>query len=364
MAQKREIVTVCEPRKLPRVTKLLAELPKSDPRDLLLESLSHASEVQGEKRHPFQTEVLKMTDEMLKIVHSTTVETRAGFVARAAEAKANSDAAAEAFAKCKQKQEAAALERDSCAALALQAEEAHANAEYEQSRLEAARSCILEERRKLEAQKANSEKFLEGGWEGMDASLVQEHLGALGAEPALIAAVPGALAVPPDQRGAFDLLTTQALSSCLKEKAETVDSLLSKSQDEERSASSFALGAWAFADVAKGQAVLAAEKVTEAEEALTSVTAEMKKCSASVTAQEELLQAAVREETLANEKVQEIDAGLEELQHVLDHDTVQPVLEPVVEMHELPVTSPVLAKSEDLPTPAMISPESISVGGC
>lgn len=368
MAQKREIAeTVCESRKLPRVTNLLSALPQSEERNLLLNSLPHATEIGGEKRHPFQTEVLKMAGEALKTVHSAAVKTREGYVAHAAEAKAASDAVAETFAACKQRHEAAALERDGCAALALAAEEAHANAEYEQSRSETARSRILEERSKLEAEKANSEKFLEGGWEGMDVSLVQEQLSAVGGEPALIAAVPGALAVQPDQRGAFDSLTTRALTSCFSERAEVVDSLLAKNQAEEKVASSFALGAWAFADVAKGQATTAAEKVTEAEKSLASVAAELKKCSANVAAQEKVLQAALAEESLANGYVQELDSGLEELQCVLENDTAQPaavVPEPVMETSEVPVVIPVLSKSEDLPTPAMISPESISIGGC
>lgn len=376
MAQKREIAEAfCESRKLPRVTKLLRELPQSGERDLLLESLPHATEIGGYKRHSFQTEVLKMAHAALTTVHAAAVDTREGYVAHAAEAKANSDVVAETFAACKQRQESAALERDGCAAQALAAEEAHANAEYEQSRSEAARSRILEERSKLEAEKADSEKFLEGGWEGMEVSLVQDKLRAVGAEPALIAAVPGALAVQADQRGAFDSLATQALTACLDERAKAVDCLLSKNQAEERSASSFALGAWAFAEVAKNQAVAAAEKVAEAEKSLASMTAELKKCSATVTAQEKVLQAALAEQGQANDYVQGLDSGIEELQHVLDNDTVQPmdtlpepvqlvaaVPEPVVEAIE--TVAPVLAKSEDLPAAVVISPESISIGGC
>jgi hypothetical protein len=366
MAQKREMETVCESRKLPRVTTLLTALPQSGERDLLLEALPSASLLleSGEKRHSFQTEVLKMAGEALKMVRSQAVATREGFVVRAADARSSSDSVAETYAVCKQRREAAALERDGCAALALQAEEAHAQAEYEQSRSEMARSRILEEKNKLEAEKLEAEKFLAGGWEGMDATLVQEQLSAIGAEPALIAALPGAMAVQPEQRGAFDSLTTQALTSCLNERAEKVDALLSKNQAEERSASSFALGAWAFADVAKGQAGAAAEKVAEAEKSLAFVAAELKKISTDVTAHEKVLQAALAEEAEANEFVQEVDSGLQELQHVIENDAIQPVAivqELVLEESAVPV---VLAKGEDLPT--MISPDniSISVGGC
>jgi len=356
MAQKREMVgTTCESRKLPRVEGLLAALPQSGQRDLLLDTLPHAAKIGGEKRHSFQTEVLNMTGELLKIVHSTAVETRTSFEARAAEAKANLDVAAETFTACKQRQETAALERDGCAAVALQAEESHANAEYEQSRSESARSRILEERKSLEAEKANSEKFLEGAWEGMDAKLVQEQLSSIGAELALIAAVPGALAVPPEQRGAFDSLTTNALTSSFNERAETVDSLLCGNQEEEKVATSFALGAWAFADMAKGQAVSAAEKVAESEQLLASVTAELGQCSASVTAQEKVLQAALKEQSLANDKVHQAESGLEELQHVKDNEQpVVTVMEPSLEKHSL----------ETKEVPALISPESVSLGGC
>jgi len=365
MAQKREICEVVEPRKLLRVTHVLTALPQSDPRDLVLQSLPFASEMGGEKRHTFQTEMLKMAGEMLNTVHSTAVETRKGFVAHAAQVKANSDAATEAFAACKQQQQEAAMKRDELAALALQAEEAHANAEYEQSRSETARSRIMEERNALEIDKENSEKFLEEGWEGMDMNLVQEQLKSIGAEPALIAAVPGALAVPPEQRGAFDALTTQALISSIKEGAEKVDSFLSKNQEEERYASSFALGAWAFADVAKGQASAAADKVAESEKSLALVMAELEHCSNSVTTHEKALQASAREQTLADEKVQEINSAQEELQEVLENDSVPPVTtapEPLMENNEVPVPNLVVGKHEDLPA----SPNTLSLvlGGC
>jgi len=369
MALKRELLeTTCESRKLPRVEGLLAALPQSDQRDLLLDALPHAAKAGGEKRHSFQTEVLNMTGELLKIVHSTAIETRTRFEAQAAEAKTKSDTVAETFAACKQRQERTALERDGCAAMALQAEEAHANAEYEQSRSETARSCIMEERNKLEAEKANSEMFLENRWEGMDVKLVQEQLSTIGAEPALIAAVPGALAVPLEQRGSFDSLTTTALTASLKERAETVDSLLSRNQQEEKTAASFALGAWAFAEMAKEQAVSAAEKVAESEKLLDSVTTELGQCSASVNAQEKVLQAALSEQTLAMSVVIEIESGLEELQHVKENDqpvviVPEPSLEkPSPETDEVPAIN--LAKNEDLPAHAVISPESISVGGC
>jgi len=365
MAQKREMCEVVEPRKLPRVTHVLAELPQSDPRDLVLQSLPFASEMEGENRHAFQIEMLKMAGEMLNTVHATAVETRAGFVVHASQLRSNSDAATEAFAACKQKQQEAAMRRDEFAALALQAEEAHANAEYEQSRSETARSRIMEERHLLDTGKANSQKFMEGGWEVMDVNLVQEQLKSFGAEPALIAAVPGALAVPPEQRGAFDALTTQALILSLKDGAEKVDALIVKNQEEERSASSFALGAWAFADVAKGQAAAAAEKVAESEKSLALVVAELTQCSSSVATHEQALQAAAREQTLADKKVQEINFAKRELLEVLEHDSVQPITsapEPLMETNRAPVATLSTVKTEEIP----LAPNTLSLvlGGC
>jgi len=364
MAQKREMCEVVESRKLPRVMQVLAALPQSDPRDLVLQSLPFASEIGSETRHPFQTEMLKMAGEMLSTVHATAVETRTGFVAHCALVKETSDAATRDFAACKQQQQEAAMKRDELAALALQAEEAHANAEYEQSRSEQARSRIMEERNALEIDKANSEKFLECGWEGMDVNLVQEQLKSVGAEPALIAAVPGALAVPPQHRGAFDALTTQALISSLTEGAEKVDSLLAKNQEDERYAASFALGAWAFADVAKGQAAAAAEQVSESEKSLALVTAELNQCSNRVAAHEKILQAAVREQTLADEKLHEINSAQKELQEVLENDGVKPVAvtpELLMETNEMPVAKIAVGKHEDL----LVSPNtSLVLGGC
>lgn len=94
-----------------------------------------------------------------------------------------------------------------------------------------------------------------------------------------------------------------------------------------------------------------------------------------MTAQEKVLKLALAEEAQAKDCVQEIDSGLEELQYVLENDTVKPIAiepepvvenapEPVLETNIVPAVPPILAKSHDLPTPAMISPESINVGGC
>merc|ERR1712078_320284 len=113
--------------------------------------------------------------------------------------------------------------------------------------------------------------------------------------------------------------------------------------------------------MAKDQAVAAADKVTEAEKTLASANAELKKCSADVTVQEKLLQAALAEEAQANDYVQQLDSGLEELQHVLENDTVKPIAdvpEPVVET--VPAVVPIVAKSEHLP--AVLPIESISIG--
>lgn len=204
----------------------------------------------------------------------------------------------------------------------------------------------------------------------MDVNVVEEQLQAIGAEPALIAAVPGAMVVPAEQRGAFDILATQALTTALKERAAKVDSMLEKNKEDERSASSFALGAWAFADVAKGQAAAAAEKVASAETALSSVTTELKKFTSNVSSQDRQLQSALAEQTLADEKVKEIDTAIEELQHVIENDTPpQPVAvlelaaESVVETKdaEMPLAS---SKELDVPASNVISPETISIGGC
>lgn len=122
--------------------------------------------------------------------------------------------------------------------------------------------------------------------------------------------------------------------------------------------------------MAKGQATVAAEKVSLAEASLLSVTAELKKCSSTVTSQEKQLQRALSEQTLADDKVQQIDFAMDELQHVIEHDTpplpvsvLELATESAVETKhtEMPLMSP---KELDLPANTMISPETISIGGC
>jgi len=70
--------------------------------------------------------------------------------------------------------------------------------------------------------------------------MVLDRLTTFGAEPALVAAVPGALAVSADQRGGFDKLVEEGLEKALKDRAESVDEmLLKKSMQRKRKENSF-----------------------------------------------------------------------------------------------------------------------------
>lgn len=361
------------------VSAILSEIPRSSSRDLVLDALPHISN--SEQLHPFQIEFLGMANELLDTVHSQAVEYEGLCSTIAADATTMLAESKCTLTACEEKERAACVVRDGCSASALHAEEAHARAEYEQSRSETTKARIADEKKTLELEQANSAKFMDGGWEGMDVHIVTGHLLAIGAEPALIAAVPQMLAVQVDQRGLFDDLTVRALTLAIKERADTVESMLKEISVREREAVSFALGAWAYAGVAGSTAASAAEQVANAEEALQSAKKELAQCSRKISAEEKAAQAALVEQTLAAEKVRQIEEAKTELRSMTEKDVIREkdvvMTEKDVVMTENDVVTTekdvvmqptfensALSKTSDLPSIALVSPVSISMGGC
>jgi len=341
------------------VLAILTETPQSSSRDLILDALPYITKTQQEPLHPFQTEVLAMANELLDAVRSLAVENETTCVTHAADAAKMLAENSSALHALEAQQTAAGVVRDGFSASALQAEEAHAKAEYEQSRSEANKALIANERNTLEQEQANSAKFMDDGWEGMDVHIVTAHLLSIGAEPALVAAVPQMLAVQVDQRGPFDNLTCRALTFSLKERADIVESLLKEIAKREKEAASFALGAWAYADVAGVRAASAAEQVANTEESLQSLKTELAQCKKHVSAQEKAVRSALVQEALAEEKVRQIDQAAKELRSLTEQDVVMQdiVMQPTLEIGAL-------AKATDLPSTVLASPVSSNVGGC
>jgi len=104
--------------------------------------------------------------------------------------------------------------------------------------------------------------------------------------------------------------------------------------------------------------VSAAEQVAKAEEALQAVKTELAQCSQDVSAQEKAMQSALVAETMATEKLRHIEQAKCELRSMTEQDVIMPPSSSV----PLEITAP--AKSGDLTSIALVSPESINVGGC
>merc|ERR1712032_543978 len=80
---------------------------------------------------------------------------------------------------------------------------------------------------------------------------VQEYLRSIRAEPALVAAVPGALGCKPDKRAGFDRTTINSINSVIESALARLDADIAASATMLKEISAEALGAWAILEVAK-----------------------------------------------------------------------------------------------------------------
>merc|ERR1712032_368884 len=95
---------------------------------------------------------------------------------------------------------------------------------------------------------------------------VQEYLRSIRAEPALVAAVPGALGCKPDKRAAFDRTTIISINSVIESALARLHAGIAASATMLKETSAEALGAWAILEVAKERTSDARVELVRAQE--------------------------------------------------------------------------------------------------
>lgn len=142
---------------------------------------------------------------------------------------------------------------------------------------------------------------------------VQAYLQLIRAEPALVAAAPGAFGRGPDSRTSFDGAAIDAVNRTMAAELTSLDAAITAGKPRLKSATAEALGAWAICDFARERATLAEVELERARGLLSDASIARQAAEEDVKnswqAQSELLVA----ETLAGTSVDSVATGLDAL---------------------------------------------------
>lgn len=299
--------------------KELNDLPESI-KQMLLQALPNAF---GPNVHPFQKEAGMMVRKALE-QGRTLAETRqadaaqqvkeARTVLEALQADAESSVATEDAARIVLAEKVATLQT------------AEANVKNEQillDNVDAERKTVEAEQEKLEACKAEVESIqngsfrtlVDGGWEDEEVrdlciDGVCGYLNAQGADAVLMAALPKALGLRPENCGAFDKASIEAANAFILDKVASCSANVARGDEKLSDIKSEYLGAWAILDLAREEVAAAAQVRDTAESELQKATVDKKLAHSKVTEQDAALSDLLAEATLADAKVQQLEQAL------------------------------------------------------
>jgi len=311
------------------VLKALSELDANSEavRDMLVEGLPFAvAPCGGADQHKYVAEVQRITRDVLcdaqRSAADRATQCQAAVLGAQAKHKVLEAAVTAAFAT----EEAAKAE---VARREAELRDATAAAEAEHglySMAKASKEAVASEAVVLEDLRCEAEAvrdgtlrvLLDGVWQDKSAMVdhvvaVQDYLRLIRAEPALVAAAPGALRRQPDSRAPFDGTTINAINRTIEVKLASLDADITAGKPLLKSASAEALGAWAIFDFARERATHAGAELERAQGLLSDASIARQAAEENVKnswqAQSELLVA----ETLAGASVHSISTGLDAL---------------------------------------------------
>jgi len=300
--------------------KELNDLPESI-KQMLLQALPHS--FGPNVVHPFQKEAGVMVRKALE-EGRTEAETRqaaaaqhvkeARTVLEALQADAESNVASEDAARAVLAEKVATLQN---------AVATVKNEEIMLGNVVAERDIAAAEQEKLEAGKAEVESIqngsfrvlVDGGWEDeevrdvcMDG--VCGYLTAQGVDAVLMAALPKALGLRPEDRGAFDKASIEAANTFILEKVASCNADVSQGDEKFGDIKSEHLGAWAILDLAKEEVAAATQVRDNSESELQKATVDKKLAHSKVSEQDAALADLLAESTMADAKVQQLEQAL------------------------------------------------------
>jgi len=267
---------------------------------MLAEALPHAF---TGSPHEYQQHVVTLTEEMLEGARQEAMRASADLAVQASAAEERCTAAEEACGRAKADVEAKkTISQDRTSAVTEHQKE-HTLAEDAKRVVLSKHDDLREKKENIDSVVATLEKYEGGMLEQPPTTEVMAYLQSIGAEKALTAAVPGALALAPAARKDFDVIVMDFVKKTLVGDAATAHAALEAAKPAERDAEVEALGAWAVLDVAKDGASKAAIALSEAQATLAEVTAERE--AATKQKSDHLIQ-----QTLAESREQQLKGAL------------------------------------------------------
>lgn len=328
---------------LTNATEYPAPAPPSA-RSMLAEGLPHALAASG--AHSFQEEIAGLTAGMLAEVRASAESILASACEQVSEAEAQLRtvddervAAAERHSQAQAEAEAREAARDEAKATVKDNEALHKEAKQAESAYLHEKGLLSERKSQLDALAASIRAHEESQAEAPLDEIVA-YLEEVGAEKALIAAVPGALERTPAERGAFDAITLAEVNELLSQSLASLAAEIAEGAQTERHASAEAMGAWAVLDISEGRSADAAAALCSAQEGQEAALAERQAAEALAQTRSAAVTDALVQRTLAEEKVSEA-AGAEAALATLRSPPAPPAVEeeaaPAVEVEAMEV---------------------------
>jgi len=147
------------------------------------------------------------------------------------------------------------------------------------------------------------------GAEALDEGLLK-YLADVGAESALLAAVPAAIQVPPSRRGKFDSRTWAEICKIIERDAATVDTEYASSVTAARYTSSEVLGLWVIRDVAHDRMLQTSVILNECKSVAEATEKALLAAETKVQQQQAALNAISSRQASDEKKVKELDVAI------------------------------------------------------
>merc|ERR1712032_53187 len=139
----------------------------------------------------------------------------------------------------------------------------------------------------------------------------------------IVAALPGALGTKPGNRMPFDEVVVQAVGGVLELKTADLDAKIMEAKREYTYVSSEALGLWAIVDEAHASTEAAKSACKVAETALADVGNAHAQANANISTQKKTMTEGLAAQTLADEKVRQLEAAFAALERLAADAYVQ-----------------------------------------
>jgi len=306
-----------------QVEKVICDMEhcSDDVKTMLIRGLPHAF---GSDRHEFQANFAGLLKTSLEQAKKCSEETREKNDQQSQETKTALEVAQGNFSAMQAAENAANTTKDD----KVTAHKRTMSVLEEESQLHneslAKKSKYADERKEREDAKAEVASVLDGslrmlmdgGWgddEMRDDSIagVCAHLKTLGADPALLAALPKALSNKPADRGVFDNISVDESYKVLSAKAQAVTENLAEGAAQFEEVNAEFLGAWAIWEDAKECETAASFEVSASEAALKSATRETKTAQTKVNGLEQQIGVLTAQRTLLDARVEQIDLAFQ-----------------------------------------------------